>query len=174
MPLFAHHVTDISSARYHERILSNVDTDILMQAATMHDAGSQCLAPTDSRMLQVVSQKKKTQTNSKRFLIDQNTKHRCKSTRQYGLMVPAKWLGWSLQLRAWRYLNEWTFSIRTWNHRPDDSPIFQFALAGDYHAIWRLLSNEDASVRDLNSNGDSALHVREHSKTLPENFSNKA
>ena len=53
----------------------------------------------------------------------------------------------------------WQFSIRPINLVPDNAPIFEFSRQGDTEKVRDLISRNLASVRDVDSRGQTALHV---------------
>ena len=53
----------------------------------------------------------------------------------------------------------WQFFIKPINLVPDDAPIFQYCEQGNIEKIRDLMSRNLASVRDVDSEGQTALHV---------------
>lgn len=53
----------------------------------------------------------------------------------------------------------WQFTIKPINLVPDDSPIFEYCVQGNVEMVRDLLSRNLASVRDVDSDGRTALHV---------------
>ena len=53
----------------------------------------------------------------------------------------------------------WQFSIKPINLVPDDAPLFQYCEQGNIEKIRDLMSRNLASVRDVDSEGQTALHV---------------
>ena len=53
----------------------------------------------------------------------------------------------------------WQFAIKSINLVPNDSPIFQYCRLGNTEKVRDLMSRNLASVRDVDSKGQTALHV---------------
>lgn len=53
----------------------------------------------------------------------------------------------------------WQFSLKSINLVPDDASIFEFCRHGNIEKVRQLISRNLASVRDVDSEGRTALHV---------------
>lgn len=88
-------------------------------------------------------------------------KEQSREDRGFLITLP-RLFGWVIQLQLWRQSNNWTFNVRVWNPRPDDSPIFKCALDGDIAGLERIISARQASLYDVTLSGITLLHVRFH------------
>lgn len=50
-------------------------------------------------------------------------------------------------------------NLRTYNVRPETSPVFELARTGDVKGILSLIERKDASVYDIDEDGEGVLHV---------------
>lgn len=74
-------------------------------------------------------------------------------------VTPTRLFGWACQVQILRYANNLTINFRTYNYRPNDSPIFQYAWDGDLVKLKHLMSNRQGSIFDVKPDGYTLLHV---------------
>lgn len=83
----------------------------------------------------------------------------------YIRVLPARWLlklGFNYAYNLSTHSSSthgWQFCARPINLVPDDAPIFEFSVQGNIERVRDLISRDLASVRDVNSKGETALHV---------------
>lgn len=147
------------SILYHEQMLQTMDTKTLIRAAMAGTPNSHIALPAQPQAKQTKVQSGSTPTHFEHLFADRKPKPYRKPRKDYRFSTPTSWLGWTLQVRGWKYFDIWTFNFRIWYQRPDDSLIFYFAYIGHIDGIRHLLSARKASVADLNTQGSSALHV---------------
>jgi hypothetical protein len=68
-------------------------------------------------------------------------------------------LGQEFRLDFSQSCHDWKQTIQTFQPVADDSTIFQYCKTGDVDGIRLLLSTGQASVRDIDSLGQTPLHV---------------
>lgn len=158
-------LTLLSRILHHQQILQNLNTQALVEAAL--SAGPDGTVRTSrDEPVSVQGKIKDTVPNTaplSKLRARSNIKPKSKNQSSYQVTVPARWLGWMLQLQADRYVNGWTFNFRIWNYVPDHSPIFECSRAGNIDALRSLLMTKQGFVTDIDSDGLTALHV---SRTL--------
>lgn len=72
----------------------------------------------------------------------------------------ASWLtGCIWHIALTRSQSGWTFDLRIWNVRPEDSEIFRLRRVGDVRNVQRLISEGRASFLDINTSGKTLLDV---------------
>lgn len=101
---------------------------------------------------------------------DDQSSH-CES-RTMLILRPSKWLmriglkyGLNVGLSN-SSISGWKHTLRTFTLVPDNSPIFELSAAGNILAVKSLLASGNASARDTDSYGRTALHVRHNLEPL--------
>lgn len=151
-------VLNASSILQHQQIIQIFDTQSLITAAMTQGSGNMVALQLDPGITQAtMDEPTRTNPNQGRAIGNRSSS---RIRRKWQYVTPTRWLGWSLQIKAWSYLDGLTFNFRVWNNTYDDSPLFEFAKIGDSDGLRDLLRSKEASVTDLNSQNKSALHVR--------------
>lgn len=145
------------SVLHHQQIIQTFSTQSLITAAMAQgSSGTVALLIDPSTVQGMVNTETHTTVCQ---TVAMNNKRRSLRRQKWQYNTPTRWLGWSLQLRAWSYFDVLTFNFCIWNHKPDNSLIFEYAKFGNVNGLRCLLQKKEAFVTDLNSHNESALHV---------------
>lgn len=66
------------------------------------------------------------------------------------------------ELKVFTLQNGWTTTFRTYNIIPHGSPVFELCINGDIQGLKELFASRKASPFDMDADGRTLLHVREH------------
>jgi len=91
--------------------------------------------------------------------VDKSKLHR----RITASFVPSYFLPSMLECTLRRDYSPWSFCFKTFNLRPDGSPIFEYCIIGNNTGVQKLIANGLASPNDVNSEGMTPLHVNSKS-----------
>lgn len=85
---------------------------------------------------------------------DQNEKVRTSRLKLPGWITETIW-----DFQAYRAYNGWKVSLRPWNTRPSDTPIFTYAENGMLREMLEAFRDNLASPWDRDEDGETLLHV---------------
>lgn len=81
------------------------------------------------------------------------------SVHQARLQFPHWMLQKTWDFQFYRSYDGWKFQLKNWNIRPNNSPIFRFVQMGRTDLILEALDRNEASLYDVNEDGDTLIEV---------------